>query len=412
MRDPLCSESYLLETIEYDKEGICKSKKKIVILKDDMEKGIQRYPRDNQSIIYATFLHMFMYNTEMLTAKYSLGSHPDEMIEDYLNGIEYLENVGNAEPWYVDVLRMVSLGILLEVDKKDLKRLACAIEKQKIEDALMDFLLKACDIGWNHNTSRYERKNPYAKTAEIIQMALHDKDREKASKRLQQYIEKEWIKGHNDLDFKNAHKEPGYVGLWSFEAAALAKILGLDDSALKDNNHYPYDLAHYKNGMSFDLSWYGVPVEEEAKEEEAIVYGIPNNPELEQIIPAKFHSFVNEVIGDYNTLTDEEFWKKYNLREIWFDVKEYKEDNKAKNMLGTIIVFLLVEKEYILQLDYKEDLVDYIEDIDNYWGKEEVKLISFEVDNDQQYYAYVPKTAAIDSLYEVKLTEVEKIEEV
>jgi len=24
-------------------------------------------------------------------------------------------------------------------------------------------------------------------------------------------------------------------------------------------------------------------------------------------------------------------------------------------------------------------------------GKEEVKLISFEVDNDQQYYAYVPK---------------------
>jgi len=53
---------------------------------------------------------------------------------------------------------------------------------------------------------------------------------------------------------------------------------------------------------------------------------------LEQIIPAKFHSFVNEVIGDYNTLTDEEFWKKYNLREIWFDVKEYEEDNKAKNM--------------------------------------------------------------------------------
>ena len=412
MRDPLCSESYLLETIEFDKEEICERKKKIIVLKDDMEKGIQRYPKDNQSIIYATYRGMFMYNTEILIAKYSLGSHPDEMIEDYLNGIEYLENVGEEKVWYIDLLWMLSLGILLEVDKQDLKRLACVIEKQKKEDALMDFLLKACDIGWNHNTSEYERKNPYAKTAEIIQMALHDKNREKASKRLQQYIEKEWIKGHNDLDFKNAHKEPGYVGLWSFEAAALAKILGLDDSALKDNNHYPYDLAHYKNGMSFDLSWYGVPVEEEAKEEEAIVYGIPNKPELEQIIPAKFHSFVNEVIGDYNTLTDEEFWKKYNLREIWFDVKEYEEDNKAKNMLGTIIVFLLVEKEYILQLDYKEDLVDYIEDIDNYWGKEEVKLISFEVDNDQQYYAYVPKTAAIDSLYEVKLTEVEKIEEV
>ncbi|WP_038291751.1 PoNe immunity protein domain-containing protein, partial [Acetivibrio straminisolvens] len=71
MRDPLCSESYLLETIEFDKEAIDENKKDIVELKDDMEKGIQRYPRDNQSIIYATFLHMFMYNTETLIAKYS-----------------------------------------------------------------------------------------------------------------------------------------------------------------------------------------------------------------------------------------------------------------------------------------------------------------------------------------------------
>jgi len=45
--------------------------------------------------------------------------------------------------------------------------------------------------------------------------------------------------------------------------------------------------------MSFDLSWYGMPVEEEAKEEEAIVYGIPNNPELEQIIPAKFQTTIH-----------------------------------------------------------------------------------------------------------------------
>jgi len=111
-------------------------------------------------------------------------------------------------------------------------------------------------------------------------------------------------------------------------------------------------------------------------------------------------------------LSDEEFWKKYNLREIWFDVKEYEEDNKAKNMLGTIIVFLLVEKEYILQLDYKEDLVDYIEDIDNYWGKEEVKLISFEVDNDQQYYAYVPKNRSNRFVVRGEIDRSEKIEEV
>jgi len=105
-------------------------------------------------------------------------------------------------------------------------------------------------------------------------------------------------------------------------------------------------MTHYKNGMTFDLSWYSVPK--------------AGNPELERIIPGKFHSFVNEIINDYKTLPDEEFWKKYNLKEIWFDVEEYKEDNKDKNLLGTIIVFMLVDKDYILQLDYKEELIDYI----------------------------------------------------
>jgi len=45
---------------------------------------------------------------------------------------------------------------------------------------------------------------------------------------------KEWFKGHYDFGWRNAHKEPGYYGFWSFDTAALAKILGLDDSALND----------------------------------------------------------------------------------------------------------------------------------------------------------------------------------
>jgi len=50
--------------------------------------------------------------------------------------------------------------------------------------------LKSCDIGWNHSTTKYEKKNPYEKTAEIIKIALHDKDKEAASKRLENTWEK------------------------------------------------------------------------------------------------------------------------------------------------------------------------------------------------------------------------------
>src|SRR5699024_7925914 len=84
---------------------------------------------------------------------------------------------------------------------------------------------------------------------EIIELA--EKDKKAASDKLHTYMETEWFQGHYDYGWKNAHKEPGYVGFWSFESAALAKILGLDDAGLQDNNHYPYDLAHYKNTMSF-----------------------------------------------------------------------------------------------------------------------------------------------------------------
>lgn len=59
-------------------------------------------------------------------------------------------------------------------------------------------------------------------------------------------MDNQWFKGHYDYGWKNTHKEPGCVGFWGFETAALVKILKLDDSVIKENNHYPYDLAHYK----------------------------------------------------------------------------------------------------------------------------------------------------------------------
>ena len=60
-----------------------------------------------------------------------------------------------------------------------------------MNDAVIDFLLCASDIGYTKMTNRYYKENPYAKTREIIELAQTDK---KASKRLQTYMEKEWFK--------------------------------------------------------------------------------------------------------------------------------------------------------------------------------------------------------------------------
>ena len=408
MRDHLCIEEKCRESIEYNKEFIAEKREDIRNLKEDIKNGIQRKPKDNQSIIEARYLRTFKYEMEDIRAKYSLGDEINTIEADFQNAIDDLEHTGTREVGYLSLLWMISLGILLETDKKNIERLSKVVEKKEINDAVIDYLLCASDIGYEKITNEYYKENPYAKTREIIELAQTDK--EEASKRLQIYMEKEWFKGHYDYEWRNAHKEPGYVGYWSFETAAIAKILGLDDTSLMHNNHYPYDLAHYKDSMtfkSFSLSDY---IQEEPEEEtEEIIEGIENNPLLEKVIPPKWHAFINELIHDYQVMDDETFYDKYKqpltLNQIWFFIEDYKEENKERNMLGTLIVFALVLKEYIYQLDYKEDLEDYEAFIKNEWNNESVKLIQFILDNDQQYYAYVPADMSVEHMYEVDILE-------
>ncbi|MFF1289939.1 PoNi-like cognate immunity protein [Bacillus thuringiensis] len=414
MRDQLCIEEKCKRGIEYHKEFIKENREEIRNLEEDEKNGIQRYPNDNKSIILENYLSNFIHEMNDIRAMYSLGEDISKMEVYFYNAIDDLEHTETSKVGYIYMLWIISLGILLETDKKNLERLKKIVDKKNMNDAVIDFLLCASDIGYTNMTNRYYKENPYAKTREIIELAQIDK--KEASKRLQTYMEKEWFKGHYDYEWKNAHKEPGYVGYWSFETAALAKILELDDISLKDNNHYPYDLVHYKNTMKFkhiNLSEYHF--EDETEENEKIVEGIENNPALENIIPPKWHSLVNELIHDYKNMDDSSFYEKYKktigIGQVWFLPQEYEEENEQKNLLGSLIVFALTVRDYILQLDYKEDLEDYIDNLKNFWNGSETKLVQFMLENDQNYYAWVPKEATIPNMYEVKIESVD-VEEV
>ncbi|EJV71512.1 MULTISPECIES: PoNi-like cognate immunity protein [Bacillus cereus group] len=414
MRDHLCIEKKCREVIEYNKEYIQENRVEIKSLEEDEKNGIQRYPNDNISIIEEFYQSNFIYDLDDINAKYSLGEAIHTIEGDFDKALINLEHIGKKEVGYLNLIWMISLGILLETEKKNLVSLAKLVEKENMNDAVIDFLLCASDIGYTKMTNRYYKDNPYAKTREIIELAQIDK--KEASKRLQTYMEKEWFKGHYDYEWKNAHKEPGYVGYWSFETAALVKILELDDTSLKDNNHYPYDLAHYKNTMKFkhiDLSEYHY--EDKTEEIEDIVEGMENNPALENIIPPKLHSLVNELIHDYKNMNDSSFYEKYKktigIGQVWFLPQEYEEENEQKNLLGSLIVFALTVRDYILQLDYKEDLEDYIDNLKNFWNVSETKLVQFILENDQNYYAWVPKEANMQNMYEVKIESVD-VEEV
>lgn len=400
MRDYLCDEKDLQETIDFQYEFIEEDKNDIRELEQDIKDGVQRYSAPPELIIRRTKGSIYREISQIIDAKYSLGEECSLLEELYFDGIPYIEAIEYEALGYVNILQYVTLGILLEISHDEMQKLVDVIDNAKVDDLLFDFFANAYDLERKIKSTKFQKKKPYFRVIEIVEMA--SKDKKVASRMLKDYVEKEWLKGHSDYGWTTFHKEPGYCGLWSYEAAALAKILKLDDASLRENNHYPYDLAHYKHGIDFSNVQMDYAVKEEV---ENYIEGIVANKTLETLIPKKYHQCVSQLIADYNSMDDKVLWEKYGLNQVWFELEEFSKDKKT-GLLGTLIVFELVEQGYILQLDYKEDLEDYVDVIENYWGQEDTKLIEFIIDNDQQYFARVPQNTSLVDIYEVKVAEV------
>lgn len=401
MRDILCREEFLDIVMECNDEFINEALKEIDILILDSEKGIQRYPISNQEAISRKKESIFQWINEKISAGYSLGLDCKVIEEMFNNALTYIKDIRYMEIGYIQLLKFVSLSILLEICEEKFKVIVDVLDEEEVNDVLLDCMINAYGIRRKIHSTKYEKEIPYKEAVRI--MEIGKVDIRNAATKLEEYIQIKWLKGHSDYGWVKAHKEEGYYGLWSFEAAAIAKIFNLDDSKLKDDNHYPYDLTHYKNDMTFNKE-IDIAKEEVVKEIQIDKF-IPENPELEEIIPNKFRDEINQLLVDFSALGDKEFWEKYNLVELWYTVDDYKNDKNNKDIIGSIVINQLVASEYILQLDYKEEIEDYVDSMKNYWKDQDIKLVRFELDNDQYYYAKVPISCKIENIYEVNIYE-------
>ena len=160
MRDPLCIEEKCREEIECNKEFIEENREEIKSFEEDERNGIQRKAKDNKSLIEGRYLLNFNYELEDINAKYSLGEAIHTIEGDFDNALINLKHIGKKEVGYLNLIWMISLGILLETDKKNLVSLAKLVEKENMNDAVIDFLLCASDIGYTKETNRYYKENP------------------------------------------------------------------------------------------------------------------------------------------------------------------------------------------------------------------------------------------------------------
>jgi len=180
---------------------------------------------------------------QILIANYSMGKPVENLIDDYLLIVQDMKELWDPAR-YEDMLWMLSIGVMLEIDDDSFNVLVNLVENSELNDFLFNFIIHSRKNDVEYQESPLLFKVPFNSLIKVI----NAENEEKAIYLMKEYLLEKWYVGHKDMGWYECHKhsEKLYFGYWSFESGALIKILGLDDSVLKDIPYYPYDMVHYK----------------------------------------------------------------------------------------------------------------------------------------------------------------------
>lgn len=213
--------------------------------------------------------------TAYLINCYSAGHPIDDLRNFYDRAVEYWETYAHynqayndsgeresswahvplASPKYHQALAMTCFGLLL--GKQDmLKRLAPLLDYcNDARDGLLERLFSCCIDGREPGANICRRNLPYSKTLAIFSAPAADRPQLMA-----RYLA-EWYQSSRREDYFNRH-EAGYdfVGYWSWEAAAITLVLGIDDTGYRDMPYFPKDIVDFaRAAYGAKVPTYSVP---------------------------------------------------------------------------------------------------------------------------------------------------------
>lgn len=251
MRDTLKNEHYFVDFID----NRYKSLEKRVI---KLESG-----QINPDRIVPVHQAMASSYLQISSAKYSLETESIQKIKaDISKGIKLVdkalvENNGKvhvadeeySNKYYIhtyqEILQYLALAYLLEIPDNEFQTLVDIIDRDNISDNLYEFIIKARFPNRKQDKPEiYETNSATVKVYDKLRKATETQDKVEASKLVKQFLEKDFY--HKHMNLYNSHKSKVniYCGYWSFEAAAVVKIMGLDDSSFINQQYYPKDLIH------------------------------------------------------------------------------------------------------------------------------------------------------------------------
>ena len=233
MRDNLRNEDYYITLIEREKKNIEMFENalaKTIVEKGESDTGV----RNAYNILVNSY-------QKMINLLYSCGEKLS-LIEGYfIKLLYYYCKMWDRKYGYFELVKVLSLAVLFEVDKAALLELEKKLMVENFNDYLVNILVHEVNSLWKNSGEEFEFIHTYEYLKTIIEST------ELQCEKLQKYLSEEWYDIHKECAWYNSHKSSQnfYYGFWSFEAGAIAKILKLDDSSLKDVPYYPYDLVRY-----------------------------------------------------------------------------------------------------------------------------------------------------------------------
>ena len=224
----------------------------------------------NQSLSFLTNgkvhpnrINHFEYHTleiilKILIAKYSCGFPINKLNDDYDKILDFLPKVFHqnvtkikdkggickdqyrVEPHGV-MLRLLSLGYLLNVSEQKFNKLVETIDRDNISDNLYEFIIKAKFPNRSkRRPEEYdENHSVILKVYKNLRLAIKEQDKDIASQLILDFLKKDF--NHRHSGFYNSHKKDFFYGYWSFESVVIVKILDLDKNVFKNNKYFPTD---------------------------------------------------------------------------------------------------------------------------------------------------------------------------
>ncbi|MCD7742147.1 MAG: DUF1911 domain-containing protein [Ruminococcus sp.] len=175
---------------------------------------------------------------------YTSGKRDGEIDKAYNDLLRYYVKTWEPDNSYFELIKVLSLAILLNInsESEDMASLIKFLKDSNYQDYLVDLLVNFIDKEYDNSYPNFK----WSTTYETLKDVAESENKENAIALLKSYLESQWYNIHKECAWYDSHKstKTTYYGYWSFESGAIVKVLGLDDSSLKNQLYYPYDLVH------------------------------------------------------------------------------------------------------------------------------------------------------------------------